>query len=164
MAMSISPRRTRAIRRSAPSTTTKTRTPGCVSANRQSMCGRNRSATSPGAPSRTSPRTDGLTKREITSRFSASMRRACSTRIAPSAVMLSERLLRTKSGRPTMSSILRTCIETADGVRCTALAAAEKLPVSAMAARVRSKSRSKSGMVGVEGAVMACASFRISDR
>ena len=37
-------------------------------------------------------------------------------------------------------------IETADGVRNTALAAAVKLPVSAIATKVRNTSRSSSGM------------------
>ena len=44
-----------------------------------------------------------------------------------------------------MSSSFLICIDTADGVRNTALAAVVKLPVSAIATKVRSTSRSSSG-------------------
>ena len=44
-----------------------------------------------------------------------------------------------------MSSSFLICMETADGVRNTALAAVVKLPVSAIATKVRSTSRSSSG-------------------
>ena len=47
-----------------------------------------------------------------------------------------------KSGRPTCSSSFFICMETADGVRKTARAARLKLPVSAIATRVRRRSSS----------------------
>ena len=50
-----------------------------------------------------------------------------------------------------------TCIDTAEGVRCTAAAAAEKFPVSAIATSVLSKSRSSSGMLGKVGAFISSA-------
>ena len=59
---------------------------------------------------------------------------------------LTERLSRMKRGRPTRSSIFLTCIEIAEGVRPTTSAALEKLPLSAMATSVFSRSRSNSGI------------------
>ena len=49
-----------------------------------------------------------------------------------------------RSSRTTrISSIFLTCIDTAEGVRNTALAAEEKFPVSPMATKVRRRSRSR---------------------
>ena len=53
-----------------------------------------------------------------------------------------------------MSSSFLICMETADGVRNTALAAVVKLPVSAIATKVRSTSRSSSGSGWLSGAFM----------
>ena len=50
-----------------------------------------------------------------------------------------ERASRMNTGRPSNSSSRLICIETADGVRNTALAAVVKLPALAIATKVRKR-------------------------
>lgn len=66
------------------------------------------------------------------------MRRAGATAFSPAAVGLAPRRPRSKRTAPILRSLPRTEWETADWVRPSATAAAEKPPVSATATRTRS--------------------------
>src|SRR5690606_21842858 len=70
---------------------------------------------------------------------------------------------RENTDRPTISSSFLICMETAEGVRNTILAAVVKLPVSAIATNVRSTSSSSNGIGWLKGAFMIKPSIRLID-